>query len=186
MIFMPMQYAQHDTALKDSFILTTNKGDVKFQFCPRVQSDERHGVWDEVQSRGREPFANFMETSARKFTISITYICDGGQWSNKTIATQLQNLRGYYLMDSTASAPQLVAKVQMLGIGGGSPMTCRFIATNVKYSDTLVGNGNDAFPLRTDVTLSLALWTRGGGVSGSGGDVVNIDKLLGSVGKDWY
>jgi hypothetical protein len=111
---------------------------------------------------------------------------------------------------------KLIVKMKLAGMGGFSIMTGRIIDVNVKYSDTLVAsnsgledrtvsngnftnnNGNEyldistttyanAFPLRTDVTLNLRLWTQLGEVEEPESDpVVPLPGLLDTIPVDWY
>lgn len=164
-MIMTMEYTSHDALIRSGFTLSTKLGNVEFQFPPKVMSDERHGDWHEHAVRGVEPIAIYAGVRPRILNAIITYIVDGNYWNVKRITQQLHILRGYYLLPESKSDSWLVAKVQIWSIGGEEPMTCRLKATNVKYSETLVSSGNEVFPLRTTVSIDMALWSMGGGTS---------------------
>jgi hypothetical protein len=154
----------HDTDLASTFVLSfSDAGRVLFQFPPKISSDNRKGTWEEGEQRGKEPFATFSTSGPREITIATTYIADGSpDWTATKIHQQILAVRGYFARVRMANATRnLVCTLQMWGIGGPKAISCRITNISVKYGETLVGNSKNAFPLRTDLTLDVRIWTSG-------------------------
>lgn len=111
----------------------------------------------------------------------------GGRWDVHTIQKQLRLIRSYFNnVKDTKSQRNLAIWCKFWGIGGQRWMTFRMLNADFKYSETLIypaksydgktitSSTNDpltstsvpserfAFPFKTDVTMSLAVWTQGG------------------------
>lgn len=191
---MPGALTQHDIDLAGSFIFTfsnTQAGadePLEFQFPPKISSDGRRGRWEEQERRGREPLATFSTSGPREITLTATYIVGGTPgWDVKRIHKQLLLARGYFarMRDLKNNTRNLICKINMWGIGGADTMTCRLTNIGVKYSDTIVGVGGEAHFLRTDLTLDIRLWTKGGDAE-AGEKVVDVPGLRDFESKDWY
>ena len=111
----------------------------------------------------------------------------GGRWDVHTIQKQLRLIRSYFNnVKDTKNQRNLALWCKFWGIGGQRWMTFRMLNADFKYSETLIYpaksfDGNNvtpttinplkseavpserfAFPFKTDVTMSLAVWTQGG------------------------
>ena len=178
---MSMTYAAHDQSLAGSFQLICRTGAVEFQFPPRVVSDGRASNWNENNARGIEPIAVFMGTGPRTISLNIRYIVDGCSWTGSKIAEQVRKMRGHNVVDGTADNDQLVAEIKMWGIGGGSTMSARIVNVDVKHGEAIVGDGDGAYPLVTDVSLDVRIWSQGGKDPNQ-----IIQKLKSEIPQDWY
>lgn len=166
---MPMRYTLQDRnlaeAVKFDFI---NQGiKIEFQFPPKITSDNRKGEWNEENIPGTEPVATFSKSGPREITLTFTYLVDGGKWTTGAISTHVHNLRGYFsrYRDGDEGFRNLVVAFKMWYHGGEKPISSRIKGVSVKHSETIIvpgGNVNRAYPLRTDVTVDLRLWTKGG------------------------
>ena len=186
---------------------------VRFQFPPKVTGDSRKGNWNQGKVRGLEPAATYESSDAREITLSWTYIVDnytdnqippfGGDtasrvWTPSMIHSQLTLLRGYFAQvrgpGLNAQVGGLPIRLQLWRIGGDEQLTGRMEGITIKHGDTMVGpQGNTAlaFPLRTDVTADLAIWTRGEIVGYAGvvdrlKIVQNLEGLAITETPDWY
>lgn len=168
-----MRYLPVDVALRETAFMQFVGGNIgnlistiEFQFPPKITSDNRKGDWEEGEQPGTEPIAAYKKSGAREITFTTTYVVDGGIWTTTKIATIVKSLRGYFARARLLSDHRnLIVMFKMWGFGGQNPMSCRFKDIDVKYSDAVVapcGRPNEAFALKTDITISLRLWTRGG------------------------
>jgi len=181
--------------------------DIEFQFPPKVLTDGRKGNWEEQEMPGgQEPFAVFVTSGPRELSLAWTYIVDSfdadnsDAWTVERITRNIRRLRGYFanVRDSNSTRDGLVVEFFMWCIGGTRPITARIKGIDVRYGDTLVFPpklSDRAFPLRTDITLDIRVWTKGliresdGSVSGEVGDDVGIQDLEALVDvepPDWY
>lgn len=182
---MAIQYAGHDTDLAQAVVLQLGSGSkIEFQFPPRMVSDNRSGTWKEKEMPGKEPNATFRLSGAREMTLAWTYIVDGQTWSTDKIAKNVKALRGYFAKVRGASVPgkNLIVKFKMWLVGGKDTMSCRIRSITVKHSDTIVGQGDNAYPLRTDITVDLRLWTK---ANQDGKHIPDIP-LNNDITPDWY
>lgn len=207
---MAQHYAQHDQKLIDNRVLSLqllnpeideNKlahvnGSLVFQFPPKILSDNRKGQWSENEIPGREPVAVFKNSGAREFALVITYIVDSledrlDKFSPNRISQITHFLRGYYAKGrNTADQRNYVVKFKYIGYGGNTPTSCYIRGIDVKHSDTIVLNNNPgagpeggigrSFPLRTDITLDMRIWSSADEESVQ--DVADVDRLVAA----WY
>jgi len=194
--------------------LELKTGKVEFQFPPKIVSDGRKGNWKEFPTRQQEPYAVYTVASPRILTIHATWIVEAGSgWPASKIAKQLVNLRGYFMV-GWGQDQDLIGKFRCWQIGGPEQQSCRLVDVNIKYSETLVSPGavtpppssmkgiagsiansiakaasisasaNSTFPLKTDVTIDLRLWSKGG----YGGTNIQMpsSKLDPKVFPSWY
>lgn len=194
------QYTQHDLDLlsKGMFLRlidTTKSGggsifrsrhSIEFQFPPRFPSDSRKGNWTEGNLRGVEPYSVFETSGARIISMTWFYIIDGNFWTGEKIHNNLLALRGYFakIKNLGSDRDNLVVELKMWGQGGKDTITARINSVDVKHGDTLIGVGDTAFPLRTDVALDLRLWTK----TNEDGDEPKTDVpgLTVDLPQDWY
>lgn len=183
---MTIKYSAQDIDISSNVTFRIAEfGDIEFQFPPKMLSDNRKGSWSESMVPGTEPVAVYETSGAREFGLSWTYIVDNhstpsglidsgarfpGPWSITRINNQLQKLRGYFSLirplDPEAEDRELGDDVLIVNFAypfltGPRPWSCRLRSVDVKHGETLVGSGNNIFPLRTDVTVDLRLWTTG-------------------------
>jgi hypothetical protein len=173
---MPQVYTGHDIALRRACTLiipVLGQGDhaVKFQFPPRILSDNRRGTWGEGEQQGTEPIAVFKTSGPREITLSWTYIAAGGEFTPTVIANEVHYIRGYFasVRDRKERQRNLVCYFKYILFGSQNSWTARINSIDVKHGDTIVTEIGDrafradaSFPLRTDITVDLRLWTKGG------------------------
>jgi hypothetical protein len=163
--------------------------DIEFQFPPKVLTDGRKGNWAEPEvSGGQEPYAVYKTSGPRELSLSWVYIVDSFSndsiysWNIERITRNIRRLRGYFATIRTKDAKRdgLAVMFHMWCIGGTKEITARIRTIDVKYGETLVfppggayvnpvtgarttvtGASDRAFPLRTDITVDLRIWTKG-------------------------
>jgi hypothetical protein len=183
--------------------------DIEFQFPPKVLTDGRKGNWEEGElPGGQEPIAVFVTSGPRELTLSWTYIIDShdtnsNSWTIDRVTRNIRTLRGYFanVRDSDVDRDGLVVGFHMWCIGGTAPITARIKSIDVKYGETMVfpprgGLSDRAFPLRTDITVELRVWTKGlrraseaGGVDEDLDDdlgMQHLKALAANEPPDWY
>lgn len=197
---MSQIYTQHDIALRDAAFFQlvffdpqgvaggSNKREVKFQFPPRILSDNRRGSWKEGDLRGTEPISVFKTSGPREMNLSWTYIVDGGDFTTEKIAKQVKLVRGYFaaVRDKKERSRNLIARFRYILYGDTNEMTCRIKSVDVKHGDTIIcptGDVEKSFPLRTDISVELRLWTKGGP---GGEETQNLEGLYKSLTPAWY
>ncbi len=146
-----------------------------FQYPPKVTGDSRKATWkEETNIPGTtEPIVLFASSGPREISIAFSYIYNkepvtggGGVWDAVKIQEQLRLCRGYFQrVTALARQRNLAIWAKFWGIGGQNWMTFRMLNLDIKYSETLIRekddlNGKNAFPFRTDVTMTLATWTQ--------------------------
>lgn len=153
--------------------------DIEFQFPPKVLTDGRKAAWEEGDQVGTEPIATFSTSGPREISLSWVYVVDSFEansdaWSIDRITRNIRTLRGYFASvrdrgEAGTVRANLVVMFHMWCIGGDNPISARLRGVDVRYGDTMVfppqgGLSDRAFPLRTDITVDLRVWTRGAGV----------------------
>ncbi len=164
---MPMLYTTFDERLAGTVILEAAAQDLKveFQFPPKITSDSRKGEWSEKNQPGTEPVATYTASGPRETSLTYTYIVDGGKWTTDKIAQQVSSIRSYFSRYLPKGAKALVFRFRMWKFGGSRTMSYRLKSVDVKHSETIVAPNGDvsrAYALRTDITLELRMWTKGG------------------------
>lgn len=183
---MVQQYTNHDLALSSHAILSiftpnefvgplalgvvppvgVKKSSIEFQFPPVINSDNRKGNWIETDQPGKEPSASFKTSGAREITLKWTYIVDAVNkgWTTSKIANQVHTIRGYFATVRQTSDHRKLLVLFRYGLFGGEESTsARIRSIDVKHGDTMIippGKPENAFPLRTDVTIDLRLWNK--------------------------
>jgi hypothetical protein len=164
---MAMEYTAFDKALIQAvtFDIQAQGTKISFQFPPKITSDGRKGEWNEENQPGTEPVAVYKVSGPREMSLIFTYIVDGGEWTTYKVSAQVSNLRSYFSRYRIAGFRGLVVRFKMWYFGGEKSMSCRIKSIDVKHSETIVapnGDASKAYPLRTDVTVELRMWTKGG------------------------
>lgn len=144
-------------------------GQVRFQFPPIIKSDSKAIEYDESDFKNIEPLAIFKGSKARVITLDWTYIVTGGVWSAEAIAKQVKAIRGYFYVNAMANefnskGNNIVIQFQayhVVGEPGKGLFTFRSEGVDIKHSDVIVKQGSVAYPLRTDLSMKLKLWSRG-------------------------
>lgn len=147
---------------------------IGFQFPPKILSDSRSGTWRDAEIRGAEPVATYATSGARTFTLNWTYIVedysfdvypttavDSSVWTINKIKENINEIRGYFSRTRAISSSQrnLLVLFKYPWLTGSEPWTCRLTNVSVKHGDTLVGTPDRLFPLRSDVSIDMHLWT---------------------------
>jgi len=172
---------------------------VSFQFPPRILTDNRRGEWVGADLPGNEPVSNYKSSSAREFTVKWSYVVGelGGSnetgkpiiWTTTDVKKQVLGLRSYFGKSSlTGKSDNLVIFFNLWLYGGPKEMCTRMLSVNVSHGTTIVVPDGDtalAYPLRTDISVDLRIWNRGG--SGYEGDEKNnINLLCKTTPVEWY
>lgn len=197
---MVQVYTGHDIALRSECVLiipVLGQGahPVKFQFPPRILSDNRRGTWGEGEQQGTEPIAVFKTSGPREITLSWTYIVTGDEFTPATIAREIHYVRGYFasVRDRQERQRNLKCDFKYILFGGQVEWTARINSIDVKHGETIVTSNNrvaergvpgvfSSFPLRTDITIDLRLWTKGGADE----KVQDLKALKDNEIFDWY
>jgi hypothetical protein len=214
---MGQVYAEHDIALRENAFLELRvpknvdsferdsfesevehkdheEVEIKFQFPPRILSDNRKGAWKEGGLRGMEPVAVFKTSGPREISLTWTYIVtdnDTGSlargFSTVIIAEQVKLVRGYFaaVRARKEGARNLIAVFRYGLFGGTRAITARIKSIDVKHGDTIIvpnGDASKAFPLRTDITVDLRLWTKGAPTE----DIQDVKGLQDFATPDWF
>lgn len=183
---------------------------IEFQFPPKVIGDGRKGDWFEQNVRGDEPAAGFTYTGPREITLNWTYVVDGDQWTVDRITSNIRTLRGYFMfVDKQTPGSDgklkidinnMVLKLRMWCIGGSGWMSGRLKSVDVKYGETMIITkgtstpgkhlgADGAFPLRSDISVDLRLWTQGYTMvkgKAEGKAIELVDKCQKGITQDWY
>jgi hypothetical protein len=196
---MTVKYTPIDIALSKAVSLrfANQSITIEFQFPPKIISDGRKGNWNENDYPGTEPVAAYQTSGAREISLNFTYVVDGGKWTTSKVAQQISNLRGYFARYRQQPGFRgLVVFFKMWNhgprqlIGGdvaqkkSEEMSCRLKSVDVKHSDTIIvpnGNVDLAYALRSDVTVELRIWTKGGPQ-----ETQDLPGLKQEVTPDWY
>lgn len=203
---MGQVYTVHDIDLRDVAHLELNFFDpdgvgagpgvsgskpigVKFQFPPRILSDNRRGAWEEGDLRGTEPVSVFKTSGPREIALSWQYVVDGNEFTPEVIAAQVKLVRGYFaaVRDKDERSRNLIVRFRYILYGDAvDDMSARIKSIDVKHSDTIISDPDDinvSFPLRTDINVDLRLWTKGGPGQEK---TQELQELYDSLTPKWY
>jgi|CXWL01.1.fsa_nt_gi hypothetical protein len=152
---------------------------IAFQFPPRILSDNQQGNWKDGELPGVSPIAVYATTSAREMTLSWTYMVEdfstealeqgGGDlagkdiWSISKIKENINLLRGYFsrIRSLQSDRSAMTVRFRYPWLTGNKTWSCRLKSVDVKHGDTLVGTPGNIFPLRSDISVDIRLWTTG-------------------------
>ena len=202
---MPFQLLPFDDLLTSRTELElVGKRIVQFQFPPIIKSDNKHLNWNEIDMRNIEPLGIFQGSKAREIEMKWTYIVTGGKWPAKKIAEMVKGIRSFFyasMMGVYGEGGETVIirfhSNDVIGRPGIRPFTFRSDGINISYSDVMVTDTPsglrdlymDVFPLRTDLSMKLKLWSEGERQKGSENEkMTKIQGLLSAtdIAPDWY
>ena len=179
--------------------------EIEFQFPPRITSDNRAAEWREGNLPGSEPVAVYEKSTAREMRLEWTYIVGASSdtdWTTEKIAANVRNLRRYFSKEGNLIGEELIVNFKMWMLGGIDTFTCRIKSVGISHSKTIIvpvssgkepppapirGNADvdKAYPLRTDVSCELRLWTKGG-VTTISGSRIDVKGLRPTVPLEWF
>jgi hypothetical protein len=141
---------------------------IKFQFPPIIKSDSKDNRWTtEYNNYAWEPQYHFKGANPRKISLLITYIIGGpplqggGVADLQNIVNEIKRIKSYFYMAGPNSAGKLpVFKIQMYKHLSNGKAAFRGTSVSVSQSDVLIRQGNDIYPLKTEITLSLEMATQ--------------------------
>lgn len=152
------------------------KHKVKFQFPPIIESDGRSADWKKVALPWRTPLAIFAKPSGRELTLKWVYIVDG-EWTTKRVAAQVSAVKAYF-GDTGGKARDFMITGAFV-LHGGAPQGLTFLATScsVKHGETYIipkirdtSDYKNAYPLVSEISMSIESWTRGVPRDGKGAE----------------
>lgn len=142
---------------------------IMFQFPPTIPSDGKSAEWEEINVRTYEPLALYMGNNARKFELKWTYIVtgksspNGGPWTAKYISEMVKKVRGHFYNVMGSDVVVLFSAYDVIGSMSAKtpPFSFRAESMNATQSETMISDGPNGFiyPLRTDITMSMKMWT---------------------------
>lgn len=136
-------------------------GLLKLQFPPRIVSDSKSAEWQEDYKASFEPLLNYRGAAARKITMEIVYIVDGGEFTAQTIATLTKKVKGYFYRVIQGSGKIPIVKIKFYAhVGQTIPADFRLLDVNISHGDTIIRDADGTFPLMTKMTITAALTTQ--------------------------
>lgn len=166
-----MPLTEIDRDIIDQFSIEfpgTKDRPIKFQNPPLVISDGRTANWREEQETiSTEPIAIFMGSDSRKFEIEITYIVGWLGWGVRDVTEELRKFRNYFFTGITTTDDNARADMMLAAHGEKEKMSFRVHDLIIKHSKAYVKDGEDVFPLRSDVSIQAKTWTKVLGKDGS-------------------
>ena len=168
-------------------------GRVQFQVPATIRSDNKEAKYKEKDAKNVEPIAMFAGSGPREIALDWTYIVTGAKnWDTASIAEKVKKVRGYFYATMAGTigannANNLVIKFRayhVVGNGNGW-WSFRGMGINVKHGDTIIRDNNGQYPLRTDLSMKLKLWSQGETKDGEPMvKIVNIKKTS-RIGLAW-
>jgi hypothetical protein len=212
---MPFNLLEVDREMLNHITLSLGGKKVDFQFPPMIKSDSKGFNFEEMDMMNIEPLAIFRGSRVREVQLDWSYIITGGEWDLDKVADTVKAIRGFFYLTATdvwqsrsgsgaVDVSVVVIKLKAYDIIGGGRSAGNQIATfradavNISHKPPLIrGRGSSVYPLRTDVSMKLKLWTTGKtlntDVESADGNDNLIDlkglmnpKELGGVGGAWY
>lgn len=151
---------RNDENTDGSFGSVEGEHSVRFQFPPHISSDDKKANWLTKDIRQAEPFAIFAGAEARKINLKWTYIAGAIGWKGVEVEKEIKNLRRFFY---NRIGDDLIVKFRAYDIVGSAysnnTWTFRSDGVNVKHSNTIVSSGATIYPLRTDVEMTLHMYT---------------------------
>jgi hypothetical protein len=175
-----------DSDLASSAKFRTGGGfTVNFQFPPKILNDSRTGSWIETEVPGDQPIAVWKTSGARKWVLEWTYVVGAGkEWDVEKVRSQVVGLRDYWTYNGN-QASSLIVFFSIWGLGGSGEMTCRLTNVDISHGKAIYAGGAVAYPVITNVKVSMQLWTKGGDSAGAGKLKMDVPALADFVPADW-
>lgn len=186
----------------------TGPGRLLLQFPPKIISDGKSADWKEEPRASYEPLVIWQGASARRITIELTYIIDGGIFNAAMVALLTKKIKGYFYRDIQSTGGIIQIPLLMLQfydhVGKKQAAAFRMLDVGITHGDTIirdagnfrVGAPNSAsglpikvsgeqflgtFPLLTKITMNCALVTRVGNQQLEKNPFLIRDPI-----QDWY
>jgi hypothetical protein len=168
---MPFKLTQVDRDIADKvqiIIKNTPKARAGFplgevslplQFPPRITDDTKSSVWEEQPAGTYEPIAVWANALPRRIGIEITYIATGGQFTPQKIAIITRQIKAYFYRSLEDKALVPIVEIKMYEHILDDGATFRMLDASFSFSETLIKDGDNIFPLMTKVKMNLALMT---------------------------
>lgn len=135
-----------------------------FQFPPKILSDSKQARWSFEHKTGYEPVAIFMGAESRRITLKAEWVVYN-EWSTNKINEAILNIKSHlYLVGAAVNSRAPFVEMTAYRIAP-SRSTWRLMGVSFQYSEEMVGVGTDAWPLHTEGTLNLELFTQGGNIT---------------------
>jgi hypothetical protein len=142
---------------------------IHFQFPPILKSDSKDNRWTtEYNNYAWEPQYHFKGGNARKISLLITYIVGGPQLQQgggaaniENISREVKRIRSYfYMAGPNASGKLPVYHISMYKHVHNGAAAFRATGISASYSDVLIRQSGDIYPLKTEITLTLEMATK--------------------------
>ena len=159
---------------------------VKFQFPPVLKSDNKGIDYEERSMFNVEPMAIFKGSKPRSITLKWVYIVTGSKhsnnyvWNCENIAKAVKRIRGFYYQTNNAfkSKDQSIhfQCYDVIGLVTSTDgISFRSESIDISHSDTIVNDGTGVYPLKTEFSMKLKLWSNG--EIREGGEIKEMIKL---------
>ncbi|MDP1712443.1 MAG: hypothetical protein Q8K86_08300 [Candidatus Nanopelagicaceae bacterium] len=171
----------HDTNLATAARFTFHPGGFtpKFQFPPTCSSDVKEANFKTYNQMATEPGAMSWGQEARKLTVQTKYIVDG-DWTPEKIAAEVRGMKGAYFYKGDETSVRYV-QVTFYRISDQAG-TYRMTSFAMEYEGPYIGKGDDAWPLVTNITLTLQFYSQLKGTQAVSAPLTNDP----STNPGWY
>jgi hypothetical protein len=175
---------------------------IEFQFPPKITTDSKTGLWNKENITGYEPMAWWSGAESRSIVMVSQWVVYGEKWTTSKISKIARDLKGHLYLPGVAfsdRAPFVKLKMYNIVPESGGLSTWRMMNVSFKYSEEMVGVDDNAWPLHTECTMNLELFTNAGRVKvqdsgltlSSIGEkksklVQKVPGLPDSVAQEWY
>lgn len=168
---MPFRLANIDRQISEqvSIVFRTNPpaaagfplggSKLPLQFPPRITDDTKSANWQETNVASYEPIAIWQGSLPRKIGIEITYIAAGGQFTPSKIAEITRQVKAYFYRSLRDGALVPVVEIKMYEHVTDGNALFRLLDASFSFSETLIRDGGNIFPLMTKVKMNAALIT---------------------------
>lgn len=200
---MAFQLTEYDRELISRYSITVSDRfskdkEIILQFPPKIISDGKSADWELKPSASYEPKAVFKGAQSRKISLMVTYVVTGGKFDAEFVATQVRSFKEHMYRSivegeegegAIQNAPIVKLNLYRIAPISGRVPTFRMTDVAIEYSETLVGDVEFVFPLKTIITANLELFTKVGDIKGNvtddevKNDVQNLPDL---PAPEWY
>lgn len=159
-----------------------NKGEIKFQFPPRILSESNNSEWESKDAVAIEPIKIHRGSGGRKLSMEWEYLATDQSWTAKDVAKELKNLKRYFFDFELTKYP--VCEISYTEVIP-ELIQFRLMSADITYSPEIVNSGGFYHPIHTKIAVSLELVTRISPGANPGGDKVK-QKPLKNAEFEWY